>query len=195
MIPAIMGMWKYGVGRTAQPPRVVRAPDDLLGELGAAVEVDPPERDAADERDHERRRGLRRDGQLAESGPRDDDRLAERDDEELAALGEVLARDRPLRRLRPTQPGHWEPEPDGRNLEDDGERPDREASVPFGQRARDPEDAGAEQPRGDALEVRVSSWRRPTTASTQTVRPTWMATKAPANSIPRSPNASGSRRT
>ena len=84
-----------GVG---QPPGVRRLGDHPCAVLRAAVEVDPPQGDTAGEgRDEGRdRRGgdflPHRQG-LAD----DDDRLAEGDDDErLAALGEVAARDGPL---------------------------------------------------------------------------------------------------
>jgi hypothetical protein len=76
----------------AKAPRVIRGRDDLQPCLGLAVEVDPPHRDAGDEGDHE---GCDRPGRgrpVAEVGARDQDRLAEREDDEQNA-GAVIAQE------------------------------------------------------------------------------------------------------
>ena len=45
---------EVGVGGPAQRPGIVGTGDGLRRGLGAAVEIDPPQRDAAEEGDHER---------------------------------------------------------------------------------------------------------------------------------------------
>lgn len=61
--------------------------------------------------------------------------------------------DRPLRRLRATQPGNGEGEPNGRQVEDDGQRPERETGVSLDQRAGEPDGADPDEPDEHALEV------------------------------------------
>ena len=92
---------EIGVDGAREAPRIRRARDLLAAALGADVEVDPPHRHAAEERDHERADRGRRGGPRRGRGAGDEDGLAERDDDEQrAALGHVRAVHLPVRGVR-----------------------------------------------------------------------------------------------
>jgi hypothetical protein len=121
--------------------------------LSAPVEVDPPERDAPDESNHERGHRARRAGQLAELGSDHEDRLTERDgDEEIAALRHVLAGDRVVGRQRAAETREREPRP-GDGVEDrKRDDPERDASLAFDEPARDQQRADRYPPDEHSLE-------------------------------------------
>src|ERR1700694_2484429 len=98
------------VRREPEPPRVSRRGDHTPPSCGVPIEVDPPQREAADERDHERRDGPDGAREIAEVGSGSQDRPTKReDDEQLAALGHVLARDRVIGSARAAQARNGEP--------------------------------------------------------------------------------------
>jgi hypothetical protein len=102
---------EVGIGGPPDAARISGRDDLLAAGPGRAVEIDPPQRDAAEEGHYQRGYDGRPVGEPGAAG-RDadvDDGLAERDhDEELAALGEVTALDGPVAGPRPAEAGHRE---------------------------------------------------------------------------------------
>ena len=142
---------QIGVSEPRQPTGLSSLRYPLGAGLGALVEVDPPHRDAADQRRDEGQNILRGPVQLGEGRAVDDDGLAERDDDEAgAALGHVAALDRPGLDRREAQLG--DPEANrGRDVFDRQRHdPEPQPRLPMGQTAQDPEDRGAAEPDQDA---------------------------------------------
>ncbi len=80
--------------------------------------------------------------------------FAERDDdEELAALGEMTALDRPLARLRSAEPGKGEAGHRRHIFEEDGDGPEEQAQLVSGERAGDPEAGRHSEPRRHAAVI------------------------------------------
>ena len=78
--------------------------------LGADVEIDHPQRDAANKSDHEGADMLGGPGETGKRRAGDQDRFAKRDDDEqAAAFRYVAALDNPVRGGRPAKPRHRKP--------------------------------------------------------------------------------------
>ena len=142
---------QVGVGvareRRALAPRQRQPP---LGDPRDVVEVEPPHRGAAEERDRERGEPGGVQVELGRRRAGDHDRLAEGDDdEELEALGEVRHLDVPA--LAAEVPPSGDPERGERRAVVDEERrdPQQRARGPVGQAAGDPEHARGDEPHED----------------------------------------------
>ena len=139
----------------AQPARIRGAGDRFGRGFGALVEVQPPQRHRGAERDDEGSDRCR--GNRALSGQRradDDDRLAQRDqDERLAAFGEVTARDGPVRRAGGAEPGDHEADGAARQVHPDRQQPQHVPDVAAGEPAADRERAAHHAPGQDPLVV------------------------------------------
>ena len=147
------------IGRPADPAGIRRPGDDIGGVVCRTVEVHPPEPYAADDSDQEG--GDLGPGQAlrclepgGEARADHDDRLADRDqDEALAALGEVPAFDRPVRRPRPTKPWRVEADRAAEQVDGHGAGPEQRAGVAVNEAARECQQPADRAPRQDALEV------------------------------------------
>ncbi len=110
-----------------QPRALLREREPPLCDRGNEVEVEPPEGRGREERETERSetRGVER--QLRGRRARNDDRLAEGDDDEqLEALGEVRGLDVPGGRVEPRSTRH-PVESEGRQVVDrDRDQPERD---------------------------------------------------------------------
>ncbi|OMP13540.1 hypothetical protein COLO4_01462, partial [Corchorus olitorius] len=143
-----------GVGQPCKPARIGRMRHGVRAALGNRVEVQPPHRQAADERQRHRRDVFCGPVEPGKRGARDQHRFAQRDDDEQrAALGHVAAFHVPVigggaaeaRRVE----AHRRPDPfDGQR--DDPAGP---AHGTVRQPARQPQHRRDAEPRGDALEV------------------------------------------
>src|SRR5262245_5978845 len=102
---------KIGIAQARQATRIRRTRDLAGAPFGAGVEIDPPHGDAAGESNGECHYGSGRPGEARERRPGDEERFAERDDdEEGAALGEMPACDIPLLGRRAAEAGDPETE-------------------------------------------------------------------------------------
>ena len=144
---------QIGVGVACQPARVLAGAHHQARALGDRAEVQPPQCGGLEERDAEAEDD--RGGQAGVRGRRagDDDRLAERDDDEaLAAVGEVAALDvvvggHGAAAARQPVAGHR-----GAEVEHDGRDPQQQPPIAGQRRARQPQHAGRRAPADEALE-------------------------------------------
>ena len=184
--------------------RVARHRRAVGGELEAALgdprdvgEVQPPQRGAAQEGQREGRHAREAELELARGGAGQDDRLAQRDDdEELEALGEVRGLHVPGRRRHRLQAGDAEHDQRRAVVERQRGEPERRARRAVGH-ARPPATAPP-RPRtrsGSARpgRARASRARRRRTSGTRSGRPGWRRrTRRRAARAPRTPAGSRS---
>ena len=142
------------IGGVGEPPGIGRGGDDLRTLVRAAVEVDPPQGDAAGEGRDER--GDRGGGHLLpyRQGLADhDDRLTQGDDDErLAPLGEVAARDRPLLAGGPSHPRGIEADPVAEQVDPEGSEPHQLPGMAAHEGSGDPDTAAGHRPERDPYE-------------------------------------------
>ena len=143
------------VGGPAQPAGVVEA---LMTSVLASAERSKYSHHSATEPANatmnaaiEVRGGVLHPGQ---GGADDDDRLAQRDqDERLAALGEVTALDRPVGRARPAETGGREPDDAAEHVHPDRQQPQQLPGVAAHQPARHRQRPAGDAPDQDPREV------------------------------------------
>ncbi len=112
---------KIGVGEPRHPARILVVRERPRRPLGTDVEIEPPHGERAEEGAGEGRDGGRAPWRLAERGAGDEDRFAQcDDDEEAAALREMMALYVPDTRIARAETG--QPEGDGGAQVQDEER-------------------------------------------------------------------------
>ena len=149
---------EVGVGKPTQPSGIARRLEGTLRGIEAEVEIDPPECDAAQEGDDERRQRRPREIRLPKRRAGDQNRFAERNnEEELAPLRQVCAADMPVAGRGATQTGVKNPQA-GPN-ESIATAAIQKWFVPDrGEPTGEPEQSGCRPPREDALKIAVKPW-------------------------------------